>query len=153
MVDGGRTAIGKALDKAGAAPEQVAAIGLDCTACTVLACDLDGKPLRPALLWMDQRSYREADAISATGDPILRYVSGRVSPEWMLPKALWLKNNERKIYAGRPDRRVHRLDDVPAHRPMDAFAEPCGREVELRPARWRLAGEAHEGRRARGLAG
>ena len=93
-----RTAVQKALADSGAAPEQVVAIGLDCTACTVLACDLDGKPLRPALLWMDQRSYREADAISATGDPVLRYVSGRVSPEWMLPKALWLKNNEPEIY-------------------------------------------------------
>jgi FGGY-family pentulose kinase len=98
-----RNAVGKALAEAGAAPEQVAAIGLDCTACTVLASDLEGNPLRPALLWMDQRSYREAEAISATGHPVLRYVSGRVSPEWMLPKALWLKNNEPEIYrrAGR----------------------------------------------------
>ena len=93
-----RAAVSKALSQAGAAPQQVAAIGLDCTACTVLACDLDGKPLRPALLWMDQRSFREADAISATGDPVLRYVSGRVSPEWMLPKALWLKTNEPETY-------------------------------------------------------
>jgi FGGY-family pentulose kinase len=98
-----RTAVQQAMSQAGAAPEQVAAIGLDCTACTVVACDLEGKPLRPALLWMDQRSYREADAISATGDPVLRYVSGRVSPEWMLPKALWLKNHEPEVYnrAGR----------------------------------------------------
>ncbi|WP_165226636.1 FGGY-family carbohydrate kinase [Aquisphaera insulae] len=93
-----KSAIAKALDKSGASPKQIAAIGLDCTACTVLACDLEGNPLRPAILWMDQRSYREADAISATNDPILRYVSGRVSPEWMLPKALWLKNNEPENY-------------------------------------------------------
>jgi FGGY-family pentulose kinase len=93
----------KALAQAGAAPEQVAAIGLDCTACTVLACDLAGYPLRPALLWMDQRSFREAETISATGHSVLRYVSGRVSPEWMLPKALWLKNHEPETYrrAGR----------------------------------------------------
>jgi FGGY-family pentulose kinase len=50
------------------------------------------------MLWMDQRAFREAALISDTGDPILRYVSGRVSPEWMLPKALWLKRNEREIY-------------------------------------------------------
>ena len=74
------------------------AIGLDCTACTVVACDADGKPLRPALLWMDQRAFREAAEISDTGDPVLRYVSGRVSPEWMLPKALWLKRNEPEVY-------------------------------------------------------
>ncbi len=98
-----RAAVKKALTQAAAAPEQVVAIGLDCTACTVLACDLAGNALRPALLWMDQRSFQEAEAISATGHPILRYVSGRVSPEWMLPKALWLKNHEPETYhrAGR----------------------------------------------------
>jgi FGGY-family pentulose kinase len=102
---GAKTAVRDALAKAGASPDQVAAIGLDCTACTVLACDLEGRPLRPALLWMDQRSFREADDISATGDPMLRYVSGRVSPEWMLPKALWLKRNEAETYK-RADRIV-----------------------------------------------
>ncbi|HZW31005.1 MAG TPA: FGGY-family carbohydrate kinase [Isosphaeraceae bacterium] len=97
------TAVRAALEQGSIAAEQVAAIGLDCTACTVVACDADGQPLRPALLWMDQRAFREAAEISATGHPILRYVSGRVSPEWMLPKALWLKRNEPEIYhrAGR----------------------------------------------------
>src|SRR5262249_21257507 len=73
-------------------------VGLDCTACTAVACSVDGQPLRPALLWMDQRAFREASEIGATSDPILRYVSGRLSPEWMLPKALWLKRNEPEIY-------------------------------------------------------
>ncbi len=58
---------------------------------------------------MDQRAFREAAAISDTGDPILRYVSGRVSPEWMLPKALWLKRNEPEVYA-RADRIVECTD-------------------------------------------
>jgi FGGY-family pentulose kinase len=91
-------AVGKALDGSGRSAADIAGIGLDCTACTVLACDDSGAPLRPALLWMDQRSHREAEDISATGDRALRYVSGRVSPEWMLPKALWLKRNERATY-------------------------------------------------------
>ena len=90
-------------------PEQVAGIGLDCTACTVVACDAAGQPLRPALLWMDQRAFREAAEISDTGDPVLRYVSGRVSPEWMLPKALWLKRNEPEVYE-RADRIVECTD-------------------------------------------
>ncbi len=93
-----RSAVRSALDAAGAGPDDVAAIGLDCTACTVVACDDAGTPLCPALLWMDQRSFREAEDISAMGDPVLRYVSGRVSPEWMLPKALWLKRNKPELY-------------------------------------------------------
>ncbi len=93
-----REAVATALSNGDVGPERIAGIGLDCTACTVVACDMAGQPLRPALLWMDQRAYREADEISATGHPVLRYVSGRVSPEWMLPKALWLKRNEPEIY-------------------------------------------------------
>src|SRR5205807_9077050 len=97
------SAVPQALAGAGATPGDVAGIGLDCTACTVLACDPAGTPLRRALLWMDQRAVREAEEVSATGDPSLRYVSGVVSPEWMLPKALWLKRHEPEVYrrAGR----------------------------------------------------
>ncbi|MCI0458439.1 MAG: hypothetical protein L0Z62_15855, partial [Gemmataceae bacterium] len=83
-----RTAVAEALTRSGAHGTDVAGIGLDCTACTVLPCRLDGSPLQRALLWMDQRAFREAEQISATADPILRYVSRVVSPEWMLPKAL-----------------------------------------------------------------
>lgn len=104
-----RSAVPQAIAKASIAPERIAAIGLDCTACTVLACALDGTRLRPALLWMDQRSFREAEAISQTGNRSLRYVSGVVSPEWMLPKALWLKRNEPAIYE-RADRIVECTD-------------------------------------------
>jgi FGGY-family pentulose kinase len=93
-----RAAVPRALAGAAASPDQIAGIGLDCTACTVLACQADGVPLAPALLWMDQRAFKEATEISATGDPILRYVSGAVSPEWMLPKALWLKRHQPLLY-------------------------------------------------------
>ena len=123
-----------------AAPEQVIAIGLDCTACTVLACDLAGKAATSRLALDGSTSFQEAETISATSHPVLRYVSGRVSPEWMLPKGLWLKNNEPETYQpGGQDRRVHRLDDVPLDRPVDSFAESRGGQVELRPARRRLA--------------
>jgi FGGY-family pentulose kinase len=93
-----REAVPQALAKGQVSAADVAGIGLDCTACTVLPCREDGTPLRKALLWMDQRAFREAAEISATGDPILRYVSGVVSPEWMLPKALWLKRHEPAVY-------------------------------------------------------
>jgi FGGY-family pentulose kinase len=104
-----RKAVPAALAQANVKADQIGGIGLDCTACTVLPCKADGTPLRRALLWMDQRSFREADEISKTGDPILRYVSGNVSPEWMLPKALWLKRHQPEIYA-QTDRMVECTD-------------------------------------------
>jgi FGGY-family pentulose kinase len=58
---------------------------------------------------MDQRAFREAEEISATADPSLRYVSGVVSPEWMLPKALWLKRHEPAVY-GQAERLIECTD-------------------------------------------
>ena len=136
-----RSAVRSARQAAGVGPDEIAAIGLDCTACTVVACDDDGKPLCPALLWMDQRAFREADDISATGDPVLRYVSGRVSPEWMLPKALWLKRNKPDLY--RSAARVVEGTDWMMHRltgELDLVAQPRRGQVELRAAGRRLAG-------------
>jgi FGGY-family pentulose kinase len=91
-------AVPGALARAGASAGDLLALGLDATACTVLPCRADGKPLHRALLWMDQRAFREVADINATRDPILRYVSGVVSPEWMLPKALWLKRHQPAVY-------------------------------------------------------
>src|SRR5712692_2850994 len=55
-----REAVPQALAKGQIIPSDIAGIGLDCTACTVLPCQDDGTPLHRALLWMDQRSFQEA---------------------------------------------------------------------------------------------
>ena len=71
------------------------------TCCTVVALDKNGAPLRPALMWMDIRANKEAEAVLETGDPRLVLNSngqGPVSAEWMIPKALWLKRNEPQIF-------------------------------------------------------
>ena len=82
-------------------PEQISAIACDTTSCTVVALDYTGKPLRPALLWMDVRAHREAADIAGCGDPALRINGGGhgpVSPEWMLPKALWMKRHQPELF-------------------------------------------------------
>ena len=53
------------------------------------------------MIWMDVRSARQADAIAATKDPALRVNgagSGPVSAEWLIPKSLWIKENQREIF-------------------------------------------------------
>jgi FGGY-family pentulose kinase len=79
--------------------ERLVALSYACTSCTVVALDGAGRALRPAILWMDERAAAEADAITATGDPVLRYSGGKVSPQWMLPKTLWLMRHEPEVFA------------------------------------------------------
>jgi len=63
------------------------------TAVTVVTVDRGGNTFDPAILWMDTRASAEAAEISAIGHPALWYTGNAVSPEWMLPKALWLKRH------------------------------------------------------------
>ncbi|MBZ5752084.1 FGGY-family carbohydrate kinase [Metabacillus rhizolycopersici] len=89
----------QAMNQAGATKDQIIGLGLDTTCATIVLCKNDGTPLRRALLWMDIRSHQEADFISSTGEDALKYNGyGKVSPEWMVCKALWLKRNETETY-------------------------------------------------------
>lgn len=90
--------IAECLSRGEVKPVDITGIGLDGTACTVVAAKENGEPLRPGILWMDVRAHEQAERVTATGDPILKYVGGKDSPEWMIPKALWLKENEPKVY-------------------------------------------------------
>ncbi|MCS6849125.1 MAG: FGGY family carbohydrate kinase [Anaerolineae bacterium] len=78
----------------------IAAIGADCTSCTVVVMDEHFRPLRPAIIWMDVRAAEQANRIAASGHPMLKYNGfGNVSAEWMPCKMLWLKENEPHVYA------------------------------------------------------
>lgn len=91
-------AVPACLALAGVAADAVAALALANASCTVLAVDAAGQPLRPALLWMDQRAHVQATRVTSSGAAALRYSGRNVSPEWMIPKALWLRDNEPQVY-------------------------------------------------------
>jgi len=98
-------ALGKSVRKAirdsGISVNQIAAMAVDTTCCSVVALDGSGTPVRPALIWMDVRSAEQAEQMVETGDDALRINSngcGPVSSEWMIPKALWIKQNEPEIF-------------------------------------------------------
>jgi FGGY-family pentulose kinase len=80
-------------------PKDIVALSYDCTACTVVALTEDGRPLRPALLWMDERAHEEAEEASAAGHDVLRYCGGKISPQWMIPKGRWLERHEATVFA------------------------------------------------------
>jgi ribulokinase len=98
-----------ALAKAGVAAQDALAMCVDTTCCSVVALDGEGGPLRPAMIWMDVRSAKQADKVAATKDPALRVNgagSGPVSAEWMIPKSLWIKENQPELF-----RRAERIGE------------------------------------------
>jgi D-ribulokinase len=101
-------ALRAALAEAAAKPEDVGGIGFDAT-CSLVVVDEDGAPLsvspsgearRNVIVWMDHRAVGEARRIDETGDDVLRYVGGSISPEMEMPKLLWLKTHLARTFAG-----------------------------------------------------
>ena len=90
----------RCLDDAGASANDVVALGVDGTSCTVVFSDDNGAPLRPAILWMDIRAVDEAKRVEATRHPVLDHCGRRISAEWLLPKVLWVQREEPQVYAG-----------------------------------------------------
>ncbi len=93
-----KAVVPQAVAKAGVSADDIAGVSVDGTSCTVVVTTRDGEPLRPVILWMDQRAHEEAEAVTATKHPRLRYVSWAESPEWMIPKAMWVRRHQPDIY-------------------------------------------------------
>ena len=95
-------AVREAVELAGVNGLEIAAMAVDTTCCSVVALDAKGEALRPCLIWMDMRSAPQTNKVLATQDEALRINSngdGPVSAEWMVPKALWLKEEEPEVFA------------------------------------------------------
>jgi len=92
----------QAVAESGVPASQVEAMALDTTCCSVVALDEKTRAVRPAIIWMDVRAGKEADAVLATGDVALGVNGaghGPVSAEWMIPKSLWMKRHEPELFA------------------------------------------------------
>ena len=98
--------------------EDVAAICLDTTCCSVVFMDEDGRSVYPCVMWCDMRAgaketkdvlnagrRRRSDGENEKEEDVVAKTlrvncdgNGPVSAEWMVPKALWMKRNEREVY-------------------------------------------------------
>src|SRR4029079_4156594 len=94
-------ALRAAIMEAAVNPADIAGIGFDAT-CSLAVVDERGSPIsvspsgdprRNVIVWMDHRAVVEARCIDATGDDVLRYVGGTISPEMQMPKLAWLKKH------------------------------------------------------------
>ncbi|MCE9583474.1 MAG: xylulokinase [Planctomycetes bacterium] len=91
----------KVLAATGVDPASIAAIGLTGQMHGLVLLDADGKPLRPAILWNDQRTGAECDEIrTRVGRERLIAVTGNDAlTGFTAPKILWVRNHEPGIFA------------------------------------------------------
>ena len=86
----------EALASSGVAPEQVAGIGLSGLMHAPVLLDGDGRPVAPAMLWMDQRCAPQCEALSreqqARG-------ARRFSTTQTAPKLRWLADTQPNVLA------------------------------------------------------
>lgn len=95
-----RTAIAAALQSAGVAGTQIAAIGLTGQMHGLVLLDNAGDVLRPSILWNDQRTGAECDEIrQRVGREHLIDITGNDAlAGFTAPKLLWVRNHERDIF-------------------------------------------------------
>ena len=105
--------IPRALRAANVAPAEVVGIGIDFTACTLVAVDAAGTPLcckeeyagNPhawVKLWKHHAAQEEADRMTALaqarGEAFLARYGGKISSEWLFPKIWQVLNEAPEIY-------------------------------------------------------
>jgi len=81
-------------------PDDVACVGLTGQMHGLTALDADGKPLRPAILWNDQRSAAQCAQITEIvgAKRLYQLIGSILLPGFTAPKILWLKQNESDVY-------------------------------------------------------
>jgi len=84
--------------EAPAAMAGVGAIGLSGQMLAALLLDRDLRPLRPAILWNDQRAIRESAELLERRPDIGRRTNGAPDPGLTAPKLLWLARHEPHLF-------------------------------------------------------
>ncbi|HAX42600.1 MAG TPA: xylulokinase [Bryobacteraceae bacterium] len=94
--DAAQEAIRGVLKQAGAKGADVKAIGLSGQMHGLVLLDADNKVVRPALIWCDQRSQPQVDAINqAIGKAnVVAYTANPMLTGFTLPKLMWVRDNE-----------------------------------------------------------
>ncbi len=80
---------------------QVAGIGLSGQMHGLVLVDREGKPVRPAILWLDQRSTEECRWLEGeiSGEVLRGTLKNRIFTGFALPSLLWVKRHEPEHFA------------------------------------------------------
>lgn len=82
-------------------PADVTGLAISSQGETTIVLDEDGKPLRNALVWLDNRAVAQADELRAKlgNDVYERTGIPEVIATWPACKILWIKQNEPQVFA------------------------------------------------------
>ncbi len=80
--------------------KSISAIGLTGQMHSSVLLDKNGRPLRPALLWCDQRTAKHCDEITEKVGPekLIEFVSNPAITGFTLPKLVWVRENEPHVW-------------------------------------------------------
>lgn len=94
------------LAQTGVTARQVLALGLASQVEGVVPIDRDGRPLRPAIIWMDRRAATQCERLrAAMGDEDVFDLTGlNIDPSHVAPKMQWIADHQPEVFA-----RTHRL--------------------------------------------
>ena len=85
------------LEKSGTDPMRIAAIGIDGMSSLALPLDGTGRPLAPAMIWLDRRAKREADQMASL-EELIPITGNRSDPSNFAPKVMWIRRNLPEVY-------------------------------------------------------
>jgi xylulokinase len=80
--------------------KEVAAIAFSGQMMGCLCVDREGRPIRPAILYCDQRAVRECDSLLERIEPaeFYRITGHRASASYSVEKLMWVKRHEPEVY-------------------------------------------------------
>jgi xylulokinase len=98
--EGAVVAIGSVLAGAGVSGEEVVAVGLTGQMHGLVLLDAAGQVLRPAILWNDQRTGAECDAIRRLVGPerLIEITGNDALTGFTAPKMVWVRNHEPDVW-------------------------------------------------------
>jgi xylulokinase len=80
---------------------KIEALSIDTQGETLIFTDEGGKPVYPAIVWLDNRATEEADEIKAKfGNKLVYEVTGQpeITAGWPASKVLWMRKNKPEIF-------------------------------------------------------
>ena len=135
-------AVQSAIDKSGLSANEIKALAISSQGETLIPVDREGVPTRKAIVWLDSRAAKEAEAIGHAFDvDELYHRTGQ--PEstaiWPAAKILWLRQHEPQVFARTA--RFLLVEDFLLHRLTGEYVTECGIQtsslmLDIQQRRW-----------------